>query len=304
MVNFLIVLVCLVILVKSADVFVDHACALAKKFNISDFVIGFTIVAFGTSMPEMVSTLFASFEGHNQLAVSNILGSNMTNLCLILGITAVIYNFRIHKKDVHLNIPLNMAALIAFGLLLIWSGYEISWFYGLIMISVFILFILTAKDQNHEIYIKKDIPEFNLVSLIASIVFLIMAGQFAVDQIITLAEVFEVDESILGYFVLAIGTSLPELITTLVAVKKHEGELGIGNILGSNMFNLLFITGVSSFINPIDMRFFRIDLIFLTLATLATYLFALKGNKYSFSHKEGVFMIMLYGLFVAFQISR
>ena len=131
---------------------------------------------------------------------------------------------------------------------------------------------------------------------------LISSGKFCIDQIISLANQLKISETILGYFLLAVGTSLPELVTTWVAVKKNDGELGVGNILGSNLFNLLFILGISTFIRPLELSGFKTDLVFLTGATLAVYVFAIIGKKYSFNKGEGWGMVTIYVLFVLFQI--
>ncbi|MFA7301668.1 MAG: sodium:calcium antiporter [Candidatus Shapirobacteria bacterium] len=299
------ILISLVILVKSADVFVDQASSLAKRLKINNFLIGFTVVAFGTSLPEMVSTIFSSINGHNQLVMSNIIGSNIANLCLIFGLIAVFNKYRIHKRDVDINIPLNLMAMMVFWAISSWSGFVISWPFGISMILILLVLILLSKDYNH-FATKKDekFVKFNFLILTVSLLLLILSGKYCIEEVILLARELNVAETLLGYFLLAIGTSLPELVTTWVAVRKHEGEMGMGNILGSNLFNLLFILGVSSFIQPVVVTGFVTDLIFLTGAILAVYLFAVFGKKYSFSKKEGLGLLAIYGIFVIFQIIK
>jgi len=145
---------------------------------------------------------------------------------------------------------------------------------------------------------------FNPVILLLSLVVLVFSGKICIDQIINLANQLKISESILGYFLLAVGTSLPELVTTWIAVKKHDGELGVGNILGSNLFNLLFILGVSTFIRPINLTGFGTDLMFLSIVTLAVYAFSITGKKYSFSRNEGLGLVGVYILFAIYQISK
>lgn len=304
MLSVLFILLSLFVLVQSAEIFIDQASALAKKLKISDFLIGFTVVAFGTSIPELISTIFSAISGHNQLVISNIIGSNITNFCLILGFIAIFNNFQIKKRDVDINIPLNMAALMVFWALSVYLGFNLNWTAGISLISVFFLLVILSKDYNHLQISQKIYSEFKPFLLIISLAFLIISGKICIDQIIQLSVQFKISETILGYFILSIGTSLPELVTAWLAVKRKEKELGIGNILGSNLFNLLFIIGFSTFIHPLDFTAFKIDLFFLTGITLAVYFYAIVGKKYSFSRKEGLGLLFLYLLFVIFQVTR
>lgn len=304
MVTLLVILASLFSLVKFVNIFIDQASSLAKKFKVSDFVIGFTVVAFGTSLPELTSTLFSTFSGHSHLVMSNIIGSNIANVCLVLGTVALFNNFRIRKRDVNINIPLNMAALMVFWALAIFTGFSIKWASGILLILIFFVFLVLSKSSNHFEHTERKYIKYNSLVLISSLIFLVISGKICIDQTINLSNQLKISETILGYFLLAVGTSLPELITTWIAVKKHDGELGIGNILGSNLFNLLFILGISTFIRPLQISDFKIDLVFLTGITLAVYLFAVIGKKYSFSKKEGLGLLLLYVFFILFQIFR
>lgn len=304
MIVFLTIALSLFFLVKSADVFVNQASSLAKKLKVNDFIIGFTVVAFGTSLPELTSTIFSSISGHNQLVISNIIGSNITNLCLIFGVIALFNNYRIRKRDIDVNIPLNMAAIMAFWALSVYMNFTLNWTSGISLILIFLILILLSKDYNHFQSDKKEYVAFNPLYLITSLLLLVVSGKICIDQIINFANQLNISESILGYFLLAIGTSLPELVTTWTAVKKNNGELGVGNILGSNLFNLLLVLGISTFIRPIQLSGFKYDLMFLTGATFATYIFAIIGKKYSFSRKEGIGLLFIYLLFAFYQISK
>lgn len=304
MISLLLVFVSLFFLVKFADVFVDQASAFAKKLKVSDFLIGFTVVAFGTSLPELISTIFSALAGHNQLVVSNIIGSNITNPCLIFGLIAIFNNFKIRKRDVDINIPLNMAAIMVFWALAVFMGFTLNWSAGISLILIFFILLILSKEYNHIKTPKLGLTQFSPLILILSLVFLVISGKICIEQIISLAYQLKISETILGYFLLALGTSLPELVTTWVAVNKDDGELAVGNILGSNLFNLLFIFGISTFIRPVQLIGFRTDLVFLTGVTLATYAFAITGKKYSFSKKEGFGLLAIYILFVLFQLLR
>lgn len=304
MVVLLIIILSLFFLVKSAEVFVNQASSLAKKLKVNDFIIGFTVVAFGTSLPELISNIFSSISGHNQLVVSNIIGSNITNLCLIFGIIALFNNYRIRKRDIRVNIPLNLAAMMYFWALVTFMGFTLNWASGISLILVFLVLILLSKEENHFETSKKEYATFNPYYLGVSLLVLVISGKVCIDQVINLANILKISESILGYFLLAIGTSLPELVTTWIAVKEKDGELGMGNILGSNLFNLLFIFGVSTFINPIQLSTFKYDLVILTIAVLTVYIFAVIGKKYEFSKREGLGLLLVYLIFVIFEISK
>ena len=304
MVTLLVILLGLGVLVKSAEVLVEQASALAKKLKVNDFLIGFTVVAFGTSLPELTSAIFSSIDGQNDLVVSGIIGSNITNLCLIFGIVALFNSYRLRKRDVDINIPLNFAALTAFWALAVFMNFRLNWWAGGLLLGVFGLLIWLSKEYNHLEIGPGEYVKFNWVYLVMAVVLLVVSGKVVVDQIINLSGQMKVSETILGYFLLAVGTSLPELVTTWSAVRKKSEELGIGSILGSNLFNLLFVLGTASLIRPVDLGGFIYDLIFLTGATLVVYIFAVWGKKYAFSRKEGLGLVGLYFLFIIFQISR
>jgi len=302
MVTFIIVVISLFFLIKSADIFVGQASALAQKLKFSSFLIGFTIVAFSTSLPELISTVFSAIAGHNKLLVSNIIGSNITNSCLILGLIALFKNFQIRKRDADVNILLNIIALVAFWILTVLMSFTLNWSAGILLILIFFALQILSNNYNHFENFKNLHTKYNLLVLILSLVSLVIFGKICIDQTINLAEQFKISETILGYFLLAIGTSLPELIVTWIAVNKNNKDLAVGNILGSNLFNLLFIFSISTFIKPLQLNDFKIDLIFLTGITMVVYVFAITGKKYFFSKKEGFGLVFLYFLFVLLQV--
>jgi len=304
MLTLLTIVLSLFFLVKSANIFVDQASSLAKKYKVSDFIIGFTIVSIGTTLPELISTVFSALSGRNQLVISNIIGSNITNFCLVFGIMAVFHNFRIRKRDVNINIPLNMAGLMVFWALSAYMGFTLTWTSGISLILVLIILLILSRDYNDFVSTKKNYVKYNSLILVFSLLLLIVSGKICINQTINLANQLKISEAIIGYFILALGTSLPELVTAWVAVKKNSGDLAVGNILGANLLNLLLISGISTFIQPLEISHFKTDLVFLTAITLAVYFFAIRGKKYSFSKREGLSMIFLYLLFVLFQISR
>ncbi len=304
MLTFLLIIASLVVLIGSADVFVSQASSLAKKFKVDDFLIGLTVVAFGTSLPEMISALFAATAGHTQLLVSSIIGSNLVNISLVLGCVAVFEKFKIKKSDVDINLPLNLAALAGFWAISALLQFYLDWKAGLVMIGLFIALLVLSKNYNHVKSSKGSYAPFNIFWFVVSLIALIISGKICINQTILFADHFHISESILGYFLLSIGTSLPELITTWIAVRKKNDELGIGNILGSNLFNILFVLGASIFIKPIRMNDYISELAILTGITLLAYYFAISGKKYSFNKREGIGLILAYILFVCFQIFK
>jgi len=299
----IIAIIGILFLVKASDIFVDQIIALSKRYKISGFIVGFTVLAFGTSLPELVTSTYSTFSGHPQIAISNVIGSNIVNLCLILGILAIFKTYKLSKTDVKYNIPQNLIAISLFGVLCFAFNFQLFGFDGIILLVIFTIFILMSKRENHDIKVKSTI-KFNLLILIISFLVLIVAGKISIDELVKFSGLFGIRESLLGYFIVAIGTSLPELVTSYMAVKKGNAELGIGNILGSNLFNLFFILGISAFINTIYIQEFLPELVFLAVATFSVLVFALTGKKYYFSKIEGFGLLILYTIFILIQINK
>lgn len=293
-------IVCLIGLIKSADAFIDQSISLARKFKISSYVIGFTIVAFGTSLPELVTSLYSTNVGHTEIAISNVLGSNIANICLVLGILALFRTYKLSRSDVFYNIPINLIGLLIFLFVLMFSSNSLSVIGGIILLSVFVSTLIFARKNNHAVRIKSE-TEFSPLILILSLLTLILCGKVGIDNIIEFAKAFSIQESILGSLVVAVTTSMPELIASLTALKKGNEEIGIGNIMGSNLFNLLFVLGISSFIGKLDFSTFVIEMAILLGVTILLVFLAFVGKKYYFTRKEGLVLIIVYLLFVISQ---
>jgi cation:H+ antiporter len=300
MFNLFLALVSLAVVLKAADIFVNHSSALAKKYQISSFLIGFTIMAFGTSLPELIVSTYSNIIGHPALTISNVIGSNIANLCLILGLLALFKNFKLSKQDVHFNIPINLLGSILFTIFLWLAGWQLNWWLGSILLLIFPFFIWLASRNNHLITIKGK-TQFSIIKFALSFILLTIFGKLCIDNLLIFAQLYQISDSILGHFFLAIGTSLPELVTTFLAVKKGNNELGIGNLLGSNLFNLFFILGINSLIHTLDFSAFYQDILFLLFATCVFLIFSLIGKKYYFSKKEGLGLVLLYVLFMIWQ---
>jgi len=297
----LFILISLFGIVKSADYFIDQSISLAKKFRLSSFVIGFTVVAFGTSLPELVISLYSSYTGHTAIAVSNVIGSNITNICLILGLLAIYRPFKLSKSHVFYNIPLNLIALIVFIVVAIANNWILTPISGLILLIAFITSLFLAKNTNPTTNLK-SVEEFNIPIFILALVGLIFFGKICVDNIMDLSIHFGIRESVLGYFIVAIGTSLPELVASFAAIRRGHSEIGIGSILGSNLFNLLFILGTATMIRHIDLASFALDIGLLLFITIILVLLAIVGRKYYLTKREGVVLLVCYVLFAAIQI--
>jgi len=298
----LITIVALFGIIKSADFLIDQSIALAKKLKVSSFVIGFTIIAFGTSLPELVVSLYSTYSGHPSIAISNVLGSNIVNICLILGILAIYKPYKLSKSDVIINIPLNLITLITFIILIVFNNNTLNISSGIILLIIFVATLFFERRENH-VSKTKNITKFNVSILIASLIALVIFGKISVDSILEFSKLFGVEETILGYFVMAIGTSLPELIASLTAIRKGNEELGIGNILGSNLFNLFFILGTASLIKTLDLSFFLIEVIMLSVITIALVILALIGKRFYFTRKEGILLLIFYIIFIFSQLN-
>jgi cation:H+ antiporter len=303
------------ILIKGAGLLVDGASAIADKFKISPLVIGLTIVAFGTSAPELAVNIFASAAGSSEIAIGNIIGSNIANILLILGVSALIYPLASKKHTIWKEIPLCLLAVVVVGLMandflidgVNWSG--LSRIDGLVLLSFFIIFIYysfgIAKQQESSD--DCEIKNLNLVKSIFYIVIgligLVVGGNWIVSGAIKLAVGFGISESLIGLTVVAIGTSLPELATSAIAAYKKQADIAIGNVVGSNIFNIFCILGISSVIRPLPFNpANNIDFLIMIIATVILFIIMFIGKKRIIERWQGLFMILIYSAYTVFLI--
>jgi len=303
------------ILIKGAGLLVDGASAIADKFKISPLVIGLTIVAFGTSAPELAVNIFASAAGSSEIAIGNIIGSNIANILLILGVSALIYPLTSKKNTVWKEIPLGLLAAVVVGLMAndflidgaIFSG--LSRIDGLVLLSFFIIFIYysfgIAKQQESSD--DCEIKNLNLVKSIFYIVIgligLVVGGNWIVSGAIKLAVGFGISESLIGLTVVAIGTSLPELATSAIAAYKKQADIAIGNVVGSNIFNIFWILGISSVIRPLPFNpANNIDFLIMIIATVILFIIMFIGKKRIIERWQGIAMISIYVAYTLFLI--
>ena len=301
-------------LIFGANWLVDGASALAKKNKISDLVIGLTIVAFGTSAPELVVNSIASFQGHSDIVLGNIVGSNNFNLFIILGIAGLIFPIAVQSSTVWREIPISLFAALL--LLLLGNGIvfssvsEISRLDGIILFVSFLLFLYYVfkqmkSEQNQEI---SEVQMTNLKIwglIIAGFSGLIIGGKFVVDNSIEVATSLGVSEKIIGLTIIAAGTSLPELVTSVVAAMKKNSDIAIGNVIGSNVFNILLILSISSFIKPVTFNpNFNMDIAILVGGTLFLFVAMFTGKKKKLDRWEAALLLGFYLVYTIYLISR
>lgn len=248
-----ILLVGFLLLVKGADWFVEGAAGIAKKLGISQLIIGLTIVAMGTSMPEAAVSITAALQENAGITIGNIVGSNILNILIILGVTALITNVAIQKSTLYYEIPYMIAitiVLMIFGI----TGGEISFIEGIIFWLLFIvflgyLFVMSKKGNSQENEEVKDIPVWKcILFMLVGGVMVVKGSDFAVSGASAIARFFGMSERFIGLTIVAFGTSLPELVTSVTAAKKGNAGIAIGNIVGSNIFNILFVIGTTALI--------------------------------------------------------
>ena len=294
---------------------VEGSASIAKKLNISSIVIGLTIVAFGTSAPELIVNIFASVQGNTEIAIGNILGSNIVNILLILGISAIIYPLATKENTVWKEIPLSLLAAILLGVMVNDTLIDGGTFSGLtridgiVFIAFFIIFlyytfgISKVSGENTDLEIKEMSYMKSSLYIVGGLLGLVFGGKWIVDGAIKIAEGFNVSQSLIGLTVVAIGTSLPELATSAVAAYKKQSDIAIGNVVGSNIFNIFWILGFSSVINPLPFsKDSVIDIIMTIVASLILFLIMFIGKKHTVERWQGVIMILMYVGYVAYLI--
>lgn len=308
-----------VLLVKGADFFVDGSSSIAKFLKIPSIVIGLTIVAFGTSAPEAAVSIIAGIKGSNDIAVGNVIGSNMFNILVVLGVSAAIKPVAIDGQIIKKDYPFMLFAALALVLFSFFSffggetGNSISRteaFILLILMAVFLYSVISSAlrtRKENAAALEEDKPKYGIVK---SIVFtvgglagIIIGGQLVVDNAEKIALRLGMSETLVGLTIVAVGTSLPELVTSIVAAKKGESDIAIGNVVGSNVFNILFVLAVSAAITPMNINEQSlVDLIILTAVTGLTYVFCVTQKKVN--RAEGIILVLMYVGYMTYAIVR
>ena len=309
----LLILLGFVLLIKGADFLVDGASNIAKKFHISEIVIGLTVVSIGTSMPELFVSISSALEGYADMAIGNVVGSNIANLLLILGLASMIKPVFFKRETRLIEIPMCLGITLIF-MLICNLGNDVTRLDGIILLVMFVMFIaytiiMAFKGEKfdkedgepEETNSKESKTIKDIFFLILGIVFLRVGGDLTVKNAVNVANFFHLSEKIISITILAIGTSLPELVTSVSAAIKGKSDIAIGNILGSNIFNMLLIIGVSSMISPITYNLsYNVDMIFFVVGMLLLALFPVIPPKNKMTRWNGIIYLYMY---VAYMIS-
>ena len=301
----------LVLLVKGAEWLVDGASKLSKRLGVTDLVIGLTIVAFGTSMPEFVVNMVSVADGATDLAITNILGSNIINTLVILGCSALVCPLVAQRSTVRLDIPLNIVAgVLVLVFVFISSPMEskgLSRVEGLALLVVFAAFLVytfyTAKADATTTTESTPFPLWRCVVLIlAGLVGLVVGGEMIVKSAVAIARYCGVAEAVIGLTIVALGTSLPELATSVVAAFKHNNDIAIGNVVGSNIFNVFFILGTSAIIKHLPVYpGIEIDAALVAVSALAVWLLLCNKNR-SINRWGGALLLVLYAGYLTYRL--
>jgi cation:H+ antiporter len=316
MITYILFVLGLVLLVKGADYLVDGASSFAKKFGVSPLIIGLTIVAFGTSLPELIVNVLSALQGSGDIAFGNIVGSSIANILLILGVAALIFPLQIKRSATWKEIPFSLLAvfllLVFFSLSLLdnLQVHEILRTEGIILLSFFVFFLFylfeSAKKERggaQNFGYVKDSSRKIFFLIVVGLVALYLGGRWTVDGAVSLARMFGFSEFFISATIVAIGTSLPELFTTIVAAMKRESDLIIGNVIGSNIFNILWVLGITAVIQPLAFPpLLGVHLILLFLATLLLFFLLFVGRKHTLGRWEGVLFVLLYFAYLVFLV--
>ncbi len=316
----ILIIIGFVLLIKGADFLVEGSSDIAKRFHIPEIVIGLTIVSIGTSLPELLVSLNSATKGYSDMSLGNAIGSNICNLLLILGTSASIRRLKLKKETRYIEVPLCILYTIIFTLLCNTSNMitRVEAVILILMFSAFIGYTVAMgikgekydeeapidEDDDVEKAAKEKDPGSlwrNVIQILIGIVALKFGGDFIVDNSVIIAEFFDISEKIISLTIIAIGTSLPELVTSVVAALKGSSDISVGNIIGSNIFNMTFIIGVATLIKPITFNIeYNIDLIILFVASIGLFLFQYIPPKNMMSKRNGVMYLAGY---VAYMIS-
>jgi len=319
----------LFILIKGADLLVSGASALALRLNIKPIVVGLTVVAFGTSSPELVVSATSILSNNTGIALGNIIGSNIANILLVLGISALICTLHVSRNTTLKEIPMSLLGVIAVivlgmqEIIDIGGGFQLSsvifdnnlegfisradGFILLLFFSIFVYYTITiakgVTDGSSEI--EKKPLKTSLIFIILGLFGLTLGGKLTVDGAIFIARLFGVSDNFIGLTLVAVGTSLPELVTSIVAALRRNVDILIGNVIGSNIFNILFVLGIVSVIKPIPLFTENVfDIVVLFFTTIILFILLFTYRKHRISKQEGIILIILYILYIVFIFIR
>ena len=301
--NFVLLLVGFIMLIKGSDIFVDSASNIARKFNIPPIIIGLTIVAMATSAPEAAVSITSSLAGMNDMSIANVVGSNIFNLLVVLGVSSVMNKLKVNNyKDVF--------TLLGSGILLLICVIDgnLSFLNGVALLISFAYFIFnmikSVKNNNDKVKVQTNKPLWLTIILgLLGLGAIVWGGDLVVNSASAIASQFGMSENLIGLSIVAVGTSLPELVTSVMATKKCEVDIAVGNVIGSNIFNILLILGCASVINPMVVSTVALmDIIFVVLMTGLFILVTYKNREVS--KKIGIPMVLIYVFYIIITIIR
>lgn len=303
------------VLIKGADFLVNGSSSLAKKMNVSNLAIGLTVVAFGTSTPELIVSVLAAVNGQNDASFGNIIGSNNFNLMFILGIAGLIYPLIVQRSTVKYEVPLSiLAAVVLFILVndgMLWGSEtnilsRVDAIILLVFFGGFMLYIVRTMKNNSDLD-QDDVKIFStplsILFVVLGLAMLIGGGKLVVDNAIEIAHHFGMSEKLIGLTILAAGTSLPELVTSCVAAYRKNTDIAIGNVIGSNIFNIFFILGITGTIQPLEYSTaMNFDLVILVICTLVLMVFMFTLNTRKLDRWEALILLLAYFSYTAYLI--
>jgi cation:H+ antiporter len=310
----LFIVVGLAVLVKGADYLVMGSASIAKRFGVSSLVIGLTVVAFGTSLPELTVSVMASLKGNSDIALGNVVGSNTANILLILGVTSLLGLIPVARSTVWKEIPFSLLAIVLVGLLgadvFFGQGNAnvISQADGVVLIFFFILFLyyiagISKNEENTDTGIKKYTNTKSVIMIGGGLAGLMIGGRFFVDGAVQIAQILGMSERVIGLTIVAIGTSMPEFVTSIVAARKGQNDIAVGNIVGSNIFNIFWILGLSAIIKPVQIAEASFADIYMCIgATLLLFLALFIGRKNNLERWQGILFVMVYASYLTYLI--
>lgn len=316
-----------VVLIKGADFLVDGASSIAKENNIPELVIGLTIVSFGTSLPELIVNLYSSFNGKADMALGNIFGSNIANILLILGVSAMFTRIPIKKSIYFTEIPISLIATFMVGFLANANLFEKSGhnnltlsrvdggilltFFFLFMSYIYVISKYKSEDEDDELE-EDEVESIEVMPVWKSYVWIALGaaglyfgGQWVVDGAVEIAKLFDMSDKLIGLTIVAIGTSLPELVTSVVAARKGQVNLAVGNVIGSNIFNLLWILGISAVIKELPFEELNNDdILMIIFSSSLLFFMVIIGKKPGINRLQGLLFITIYFSYLAFLVYR
>lgn len=307
-----------IILLFGANILVDGASSLGTKMKLSPIVIGFTLVALGTSLPELLINIFASIQGETDLAITNVLGSNIMNTLFIIGAAAVIFPITPDKKTINTLIPISLIAALMLGFL---ANFEFFTFEKantidraeggvlILLLLAYLFYSWRFSKSEKELPDGPEIKEFSVVKSVALILFgvagLYFGGKWVVDGAVFIGTEFGISKALLGISVIAVATSLPELVTSVIAALKKNSDIALGNALGSNIFNVFLVLGVSSLIKPLPFHDdLNLDVGMMIFTNLILFIFILTGKGKKISRFEGVLFMLIYLAYITYLIFK